>query len=158
MTTALSTTDGKAFINAKPAQVRLVSERATSAPAPPKSEQKKTELRTETTSQFEIGIDNTDTPEALSVTITFGVTLSFPELEKKLVEYEGKHEIQYKVLSWGGFSDWVNVPPGALAPYLAVVHDVALRRAESTLLEMGLRGVALPRPETFDGPEPIPAA
>ena len=158
MTTALSTTDGKAFISARPAQVRLVSERATSAPASPGSEPKKAEVKAETTSQFEIGIDNPDAPEAISVTITFGVTLVLPALDKKLVEYECKHEVQYRVLNWGGFSDWVNVPPDALAPYLAMVHEVALRRAESTLLEMGLGGVALPRTETFSGPEPISSA
>lgn len=158
MTTAPSTTDGQAFISAKPLQVRLVSERATAAPASPGSEPKKTEVKAETNSQFEIGIDNPDAPEALIVTITFVVTLVLPESDKKLVEYECKHETQYRVLNWGGFSDWLNVPSDALAPYLAMVHDVALRRAESTLLEMGLRGVALPRPETFNGPRPLSGA
>lgn len=161
MSTLSPITKGQAFINAKPLQVRLVTEHATSAPAQPSKEPKSIELRTETSSQFGIGLDNPDAPNLLNVEITFNVWLAFPDTEKKLVEYEGKHEVQFSLISWIGFDDWINVPSGALAPYLAFVHDIALRRAESTLLEMGIRGVGLPRPNTFDGPDteiPSPTA
>ncbi|MDP2031611.1 MAG: hypothetical protein Q8K12_18405 [Thiobacillus sp.] len=153
MSTPSPTTKGQAFINARPLQVRLVNERATSAPAQPSKEPKKIELRTETGSQFEIGLDNPEAPTLLNVAINFEVRLTVIETEKKLVDYEAKHEVQFSLISWVGFDDWLNVPSDALSPYLGVVHDIALRRAENTLLEMGLRGVGLPRPQTFDGPE-----
>lgn len=141
-----------AFINAKPFQGRLVRERAESTPAKPRSESTKVQLKTDTSSSFAIGLDDPEAPKALSVEIEFRVAMRDQDSGQLFLDYEAKHEMQFTVLTWGGFSDWTNLPSEAITPYIAMIHDIALRKAEATMHEMGIRGGTLPRPESFDSP------
>jgi len=109
------------------------------------------QLETETTSNFEIGLDDPQNPKVLSVEIEFAVSMKQPDSEKLVVDYFAKHHAQFNVISWIGFDDWVELPEEALAPYIAMVHDIALRKADVTLHEMGIRGSGLPRPDSFAG-------
>lgn len=138
------------FIDARISQVRLVSERATCAPALPSKTSQKVELRTETTSGFSIGLDSPERPSGIVISIEYKASLKIPDTDKNIIEYEATHEAQFAIKGWIGFDDWTNMPSDAIAPYLAVVNNIALKKAEGTLLEMGFKGVSLPQPE-FDG-------
>jgi len=146
----MSTNKQEAFVSAKPLQGRLVSERATSASSRPKTEPKQVELHTDTSSSIAIGLDDPVSPTFLRVEIEFRVVMKQPEIDRIVAEYEAKHEMEFTLIAWVGFTDWTNIPTQALTPYVAMVHDVALRRAEITLHEMGIRGAGLPRPASFE--------
>lgn len=142
-----------AFINARLTHVRLASETATSAPAPPSKAPQQVQLRTETSSGFTMGLDSPEKPSVLVIGIVYKVSLIIPDTENKVAEYEAKYEAQFSLIEWTGFDDWTNMPQSALSPYLAFIHNIASRKAEETLLEMGVKGVTLPQPEKFDGNE-----
>lgn len=147
-----------AFVSAKPLQGRLVSESVSSAPAKSSTAQQRVELRTDTTSNFAIGLDDQVAPKTISVEIEFRTLIKQPDTEKIIVSYESKHEMQFGVIAWIGFSDWTDMPQQAITPYLAMIHDIAIRRAESTLHEMGVRGARLPRPDDFGQNNQTPAS
>lgn len=138
-----------AFINATPLRGRLISEQATSAPAKPTQDPKPVELRTDTSSTIAIGLDDQINPTVLNIEIEFRCSLKQPESEKVVVEYEAKHEMQFQLIAWTGITDWTNLPEETFAPYSAILHDLAVRKAEITLHEMGIRGAVLPRPSSF---------
>jgi hypothetical protein len=139
------------FIDARLSQVRLVSERATCAPAFPSKEPQQVQLRTETTSGFSIGLDIPEKPSVIVININYKASLKVQDTDRNVIEYEATHEAQFSIEGWIGFDDWLNMPSDAIAPYLTVVNNIALRKAECIILEMGIKGVSLPLPERFDG-------
>ncbi len=136
-----------------------MSERATSSPAKPVAKEdqeqpvKQVQLQTETTSNFEIGLDDPLSPKVINIEVELIVVMKAPDQEKSLVEYQAKHQATFQILGSTGFSNWEDVPEEALAPYVAMTHDRAVRKAEITLYEMGLRGSGLPRPQNFSNEE-----
>lgn len=134
-----------------------MSEHVTSAPAIG-VEQQQVQLSTESSSSVEIGLDNPVTPKIFNLGIEFQVLMKQSDIDKVVVDYKSKHEMQFSLIDWTGFTDWMKMPGQAAIPYIAMLHDIAIRRAESTLHEMGFRGVALPRPVTFDTDEEIVAS
>lgn len=147
----MSTEKTNAFVNARISQGRLVSESLTSSPAKAGSGQQQVKLRTDTSSSFALGLDDPVEPKTITVEIQFRVRMTQIEAEKLIVDYEAKHEVQFDLIASEGVTDWMNLPPGALTPYSAMAHDIAIRRAEGTLHDMGLRGATLPRPTSFNG-------
>ena len=141
--TLQSTKEG-AFINATLAQARLVSEHVTSVPGAPSSEPKQIQLRVDTSSAFSIALDDMTKPNHILVEIDYKLSLKKQDTDKQLLDYEAKHVAQFNIARWLGFDDWTDVPNGAMAPYLAMIQNIAMRRAESTLVDMGLRGINLP--------------
>lgn len=142
-----------ASINANLFQVRLTSERATLTPALPNKAPQQVQLRTDTSSDFSIGLDSDDKPRILTITVNYKATLKTLDTEKQIVDYEANHEALFNLIGWAGFDDWTDMPPEAISPYLALMHNIALRKAEGTLFEMGVKGASLPRPEHFNGNE-----
>lgn len=138
-----------AFINARLSQLRLVSERATCAPSLPADQQ--VQLRTDTTSGFSIGIDSPDKPKLIVMRIDYKVSLKIEGTDNNILDYEATHEALFAIEGWTGFDDWTNMPPDGAAPYVTILNNIALRKAERILLEMGFKGVSLPQPERFDG-------
>ena len=149
--TIQSTKEG-AFINATLAQTRLVSERVTSASGTPSKEPKEIQLRVDTSSGFSIALDDMTRPNHILVEIDYKLSLKKQDGDKQLLDYEAKHVAQFNIASWLGFDDWTDVPHGAMTPYLAMIQNIAMRRAEGTLVEMGLRGINLPV-STIDKPD-----
>lgn len=145
-------TESHSFINAKVLQSRMLNESATSFPsaAPNIKEPRSVQIRTDASSNFTVGLDNTENPTEMMLEITFKATLKTEETEKLLVEYESKHAAQFKIFAWTGFSDWMDVPSDALTPYFLFISDIAIRRGEATLLELGFRGVRLPIADNFN--------
>lgn len=137
-------TNGGAFINAILVQARLVNEHVRSAPSAPTKEPKQIQLRIDTSSGFSVALDNTARPNHFIVEIDYKLSLKTQETEKQLLDYEAKHSVQFDVTAWSGFDDWIDMPNGVMAPYFAVIQNFAIRRAEGTLVEMGLRGINLP--------------
>lgn len=148
-------TDKIGYIEAVMSQVRLASERVISAPTQPSKEPLRHEVRAETASGFAIGVDSLEKPTTITITIDYKVFLKLLSTEKQIVEYEAKHEAQFTIVRWAGFDDWLNMPSGSITPYMSMMHNIALRKAEATLLEMGLKGLTLPRQEKFDGDESL---
>jgi len=140
----LQPTKEGAFINATLSQTRLVSEHVVSAPSTPSKEPKEIQLRVDTSSAFSVALDDMTGPKHILVEIVYKVNLKTQDTDKQLVEYEAKHVAQLDLASWLGFDDWTDVPNGAMAPYLAMIQNIAMRRAEGTLVDMGVRGINLP--------------
>ncbi len=138
------------FINARLTHARLVSEKATSTAIVWSKEPSQVQLRTETSSTFSIGLDSPDAPKLILIKIDYKVALKTLDTDKLILEYEASHEAQLSIKNWTGFDDWTNMPSIAVAPYLAVLNNIALRKAEGTIFEMGFKGVVIPQPETFD--------
>lgn len=138
-----------AFLNA-----RLVSETVTSAPArlAPPNKGSQVNINTQTGSNFTLGLDDREKPTALLVQIEYKVTHSSEDQKRELVSYQATHAAQFKILAKFGFDDWSSPPTSALAPYLAVVQSIAMKRADHTFIDMGLVGVTLPVPTEFADP------
>lgn len=148
-TDSATSTDSRAFVDASLSHVRLVSVRAKSETPATNKEGQQVQLRTDTTSGFTIGVDSVDKPSAMLVTIDFKASLKIPETENPIIQYEARHEARFEIVGWTGFSNWSDMPSDAISSYLATVHNIALRKAEEIILEMGLKGVTLPQPESF---------
>lgn len=144
-------TKKSAYIDARLSQVRLVSERATCAPILPNNESKQVQLRIDTSSGFTIGFDKPESPTIIVITVNYKAALRTEDTDKIIVEYEATHEAQFSVAGWAGFDDWLSMPTDVMAPYLTVVNNVALKKAEATIVEMGVKGASLPQPEYLDG-------
>lgn len=146
-----SSTSMHAYVEAFLVATRLVSERVSSASGGMNKEPQQVQLNIEGTSGFTVGVDDLSDPKNVQIEIDYRAVLKILNTEKKVVEYEAKHAAQFSIRGWGGFDDWNFPPSAAISPYLAMLQRVAVQRAESTLLEMGLRGIALPMPDSFDG-------
>lgn len=143
-------TKKSAFIDARLSQSRLLSEHATCATLTNK-EPLQAQLRADTASGFTIGLDLPEEPKVIVISIEFKAILKTLVGDNDLIEYEAKHEVQFIIEGWTGFDDWTNLPSESIAPYLAVVHNIARKKAEATIIEMGFIGLSLPQPEHFDG-------
>lgn len=146
-----SSTNMHPFIEAFLEGIRLVSERANSLSAGMSKEPQQVQLNVEGTSGFTVGLDDPHAPKNLQIEIDYRVVLKLLNSENRIAEYEAKHAAQFAIRASGGFEDWKFPPAVAISPYLAMLQRVAVQRAESTLLEMGFRGIALPMPANFDG-------
>jgi hypothetical protein len=143
------------FLSARLIQARLVSEHVDSAPAQSTSEPKPVQLRTETTSKFGVALDDPKTPTGVLIQVDYTITLKTLKLDGTdlvVADYKGKHTAEFKILDWGGFEDWTQPPHPTLVPYFAMSHNVAIRRAQQTLLDMGLGQVILPVLTEFSFP------
>lgn len=136
-------------IDARLLQARLVSEQVTSSPGQTTPDVKQVQVRTETTTALTLGLDDPKKPKAMTIDLAYQVNHVVAETNKKLVEYQAKHSALFTIHSQSGIESWLNIPTDALAPYVAFLHGMAMRRAEHTFLDMGIRGVALPRLEEF---------
>ena len=145
-----STNDRKAFVDASLTHVRLVSLRAKSDMGTAAKEGQQVQLRTDTSSSFSVGLDSLEKPTAIAITIQFKASIKLPETEQPIVEYESKHEGRFEIVSWTGFN-WPEMPPDAMSSYLANMHNIAQKKAEEIILDMGLKGVTLPKPDNFRG-------
>lgn len=145
-------------VHAHLTQARLVSEQVTSLPGQMTNDPKPIELRTETSSGFSVGLDHPEKPKTMLIELVFKVTHVLNETSQKVAEYEAKHMAIFEIRGQSHISSWLNVPTGALAPYFSFLHGAATRRAEHTFLDMGLRGVVLPRIEDYGKSETQPTA
>lgn len=141
----------KAFINARLSNVRLLSEKAILAPTIQTKQPQQVQLQIETATSFSFGLDSPINPSIIVIGIDYKVSLKNPNTEKQVIECETRHEAQFALVDWTGIEDWSLIQSIAISPYLAFMHNIALRKAELTILEMGLKGVSLPTPVTFDG-------
>ena len=132
------------FVSANLIQTRLVDERITSAPVQSSTEPKPVQLKAETTTTFAVALDNPKTPSRVLIELEYLVTLRIDESDFVIADYKAKHASEFKIISWHGFEDWTQVPQSSLVPYFAMSHNVALRRAQRTLLDMGFGTVVLP--------------
>jgi hypothetical protein len=128
----------------------MISESASSVHGRASPGSQQLELRTDVSSNFTIALDNPASPANLLVEVEFRAGLRLPDSEDLLFTYVAKHVAQFKIVGATGFDDWAAIPEGALGPYLAITNALAQRSAERTILDMGLRGVALPRATQFD--------
>lgn len=149
-TPAPQSTEPRAFVDARFVQQRMVSESISSLPGKPSVAPQQVQIRAEVGSNFSVGINNPEKPTEMFIEAEFRVVLKLAENEKELVSYLAKHMAHFKILGWTGFSEWPSIPEGALGPYFAMTYGIAQQRAEHTLQDMGLRGVALPRVSNFD--------
>lgn len=145
-------------VDARLIQARLVSEQVTSMPAPLSDTPKPLQIRTETSAGFSVGLDDPEKPKRMTIELLFKVGHVLNETDQKVAEYEARHMVLLEIHGQSGIENWLNVPKRALAPYFSFVHSAAIRRAEHTFLEMGLRGVALPRIPDFEKSETEPVA
>jgi hypothetical protein len=139
-------------------QSRLVSEQVTSLPAQMMNDPKAIQVRTETSSGFSVGLDHPDKPKTMTIELVFKVTHVLNETSQKVADYEAKHMALFEIRAQSGIDSWLNVPTRALAPYFSFLHGIAMRRAEHTFLDMGLRGVVLPRIADYGRSEAEPVA
>lgn len=142
----------RAFIDARFSQSRIIREQATSTPTPFSKGPTQLQVRTDTSSGFAVGLDNTETPTEFIVEIDYKVDLTLQETNKPVATYEAKHAVQFVIRGWSGFTQWKDVPAQALSPYFAVAQNLAIVRAENSLAAMGLRGLPLPRQIDFENP------
>jgi len=150
--TVPTATEQSVFVSARLNQCRLIEEKLVSAPSQPSTERREMQVRVETASNFGIAIKDPAAPDEFQVELNYKVALRLLSTEKVLAEYEAEHAAQFTILASHGISDWTNVPQLALQPYFAMILELSVRRAECTFLEMGMRGVALPKGnEAFDG-------
>lgn len=149
-TPAPQSTEPRAFVDARFVQQRMVSESITAAPGKPSITPQQVQLRAEVGSNFSAGLNNAEKPTEMIVEAEFRVTLKLAEKETEILSYLAKHSAHFKIVGWIGFEDWASIPEGALGPYFAMTYGIAQQRAEQTLLDMGLRGVVLPRANNFD--------
>lgn len=149
-TLAPQSTSARAFVDARFVQTRVVSESVSSMPGRPVVQPQQIQLRAEVASNFAVGLNDPANPTEMFIEMDFRVELKLPDTEKTLVSYAAKHTSYFKIVGWMGFDEWSNIPEGALGPYFSMGYGLAQNRAEQTLLDMGLKGVALPRANNFD--------
>jgi hypothetical protein len=146
------------YVDARLTQARLVSEQVTSLPGQMGKEVRQVQVRTETNTGLSVGLDDPINPKNMTIDLEYKVVHIVNESNQKLVEYQSKHTSLFGIVSQSGIDSWLNPPKEALAPYFSFVHGMAMRRAEHTFLDMGIRGVVLPRIEDFAKPEAEPFA
>lgn len=146
--TIKSSTKEEAFLNAILSQTRLASEQITTAPGRPGRGTTELQAKTDMSSSFAVALDNTEKPTHLHIEIDFKVSVKIANTEKQLALYEAKHVVQFNVINWSGF-DWSNAPNDVMIPYFAMIQHIAMRRADVSFIEMGMRGIVLPTP-SFD--------
>jgi hypothetical protein len=139
-----SDTAVRIFVDAILTNSRMIKEQATSLPSRFTSAPNQLQVRTETSSEFRVGLDNPEAPKDLLIEVDYKVQLLSQEGDKQLASYEATHVGQFMISSWGGFTDWAEVPTDTFSSYFAVLHHIALSRAENTLGALGLKG-GLPR-------------
>ena len=137
------------YVDARLVQARLVSEQVISSPGQTTPNPKQIQVRTETSTGLTLGLDDPKKPKAMTIELAYQVNHIVNETNQKVVEYHAKHSALFNIHNQSGIDSWLNPPKDALAPYFAFVHGMAMRRAEHTFLDMGIRGVALPRLEEF---------
>jgi hypothetical protein len=143
-------TKTRAFVDARFVQARMISETVTSIPGRPSIEPHQIQINANVTSNMTVALNDPQKPTELFVEIEYNVALKRPEVEKQLLSYTAKHVSHFKIIDWTGFEDWGAIPQGALGPYFAIANALAQRRAERTLLDMGLRGIVRPRTGSDD--------
>lgn len=141
----------RAFVDAKMLGSRLVTEQVNATLASHKS-QERLQLEVETSSDFSIGLNDPTNPTELHINIQYKVILR-TATKDVLVEYEVEHSGTFGISAWTGFTDWTTLETIMVEPSLAIMHQIALRRAEATIIEMGIRGVKLPIPMSFNATE-----
>jgi len=135
------------FVDALMQDGRLVSEKLTTPPATTVASQpRQMQLKVDGNSEFTIGLDDLENPTNLQVSIDYKIVLKVLNTENRVAEYEARHAIHFTIVEWGGFSDWTFPPGVVMRPYMAVAQRAAMRRAEITFFEAGLKGIALPMP------------
>jgi hypothetical protein len=138
------------YLDARLILSRLVTERA-SSPAPgPVQEQKSVQARAESGTQIEIGLHPADAPNSLTITLSYKVSIKAEGIEKPIGEYECSYFSAFRIARAFGITDWNKLPLSVVAPYVGTTAQLAIRRAEATLQEMGINGGPLPRPELRD--------
>lgn len=142
----------RAYLDARVIQVRLLSAELRSAPSQPSATPQQIELNINTTIGFTLAVDDINSPKGLLIDIDFTAQLLAKDTGKEVANYKSKHSGQFVIIAWQGFHEWSQAPNEAIAPYLSLLHGIAIRRAENTFGEMGLKGINLPRPESFDTP------
>ncbi len=138
------------FLDARLVLSRLVSERAGSLAPTPIQEQRSVQARAESSTQIEIGLHPATDPNSLTITISYKVSIKSEGMEKPIGEYECIYYSVFRIVRSIGITDWNKLPMSVVAPYVATTVQVAIRRAEATLQEMGINGGPLPRPELRD--------
>lgn len=156
--TTKPSTEALKYVDARVTQTRLVSEQISSLMTQIAKDPKPVQVRTETSSGFSVGLDHPEKPKTMTVELNYKVAHSVIETNQKLVDYDARHMALFEIHRQSGIESWLNVPTQALAPYFAFVHSMATRRAEHTFLEMGLRGIVLPRIADYEKSETEPVA
>ncbi len=82
----------------------------------------------------------------MQIEIEYSAILKLEETSKELANYSAKHAAQFRIADSIGIKDWTKPPEEAMAPLILSLQLIALRRAEATFMEMGLKGVNLPNP------------
>lgn len=101
------------------------------------------QIRTQTTSTFELGVAEDLPVKAFQVSLSFSAILSL-DGTSEFSSYACKFVATFGIEERGGFEDWGNIPPSAVTPYFAITHFLARQRAEERFLSAGFRGVVLP--------------
>ncbi len=96
-----------------------------------------------TGSSFHVGVNDPLVPAEMNIEVQYSVLLKDEATKNILVQYESRHGGRFKILSWNGFDDWSTPPYNAMFPYLAFLHHLAVRRAETAISETGMRGLKL---------------
>ena len=131
------------FLSATLVQTRLASEQISTAPTKPEVGVTELQVKTDTSSGFSVALADAKNPTHLFLQIDYKVSVKIANTETLLAQYEAKHATQFKVINWSGFN-WEDIPQDVMIPYFAMVQNIAIRRADTTFIEMGMRGISLP--------------
>ncbi|WP_139326295.1 hypothetical protein [Azonexus hydrophilus] len=140
------------FVDLRLNQMRLVSENFVAMPPPSEEAGKPVQLKTDTSSGFSVGLDDLEKPTSFTIELEYKAALSIPNTESKIVDYSSKYFAVFDLVRSTGVEDWTAVPDETFESYFAVVHQAAVRRAEITFHEAGLKGAGLPRPAALNKP------
>ena len=141
-----------AFVDLRLNQVRLMNESFVVMPTPSEEAGKPVQLKTDTSSGFSVSLDNLEKPTSLTIELEYKAALSTPNAESKIVDYSSKYFAVFDFVKSTGVDDWAAVPDETFEPYFAMVHQAAVKRAEITFHEAGLKGAGLPRPAALGKP------
>ena len=132
------------FVDLRLVQARLVEETFSATPHPPAGSGGAMEFRTDTSSGFSVGLDSLLNPKSLTIELEYTVKLSIPNVDSALVEYSSKYSANFSIVKWIGCEDWEDLPDETFESFFSMIQHIAIRRAEDTLAEAGLKGAGLP--------------
>lgn len=105
--------------------------------------------------ELSIGISDDPTPSKhVVIVMNYFLTVKHAESDLEVIKYANRYQIFLTADVVQGIDDPNHVPIEAVQSYVDIAQRMATLRAQSTLLEMGLAGIQMPKPTSFSPHSP----
>lgn len=146
-----ASTELPAFVNAVIRLSKVVEESTVIGATASADRARNVETKTETNSEFSIGVEKPSAPDSFQVQVSYRVVLSNAKDSAVYLTYTSRWVAVFKVLSVSAELNWTDAPPEVFAPYFSFLHLLVRERAQASMDIAGARGPGLPVPDNISG-------